>query len=267
MDLTLQWLITTAFTALLADSVGPRLAPEAVPVPETVRQTHLLPANHRIRVEIHSGHIRVIGWERDDVELEAVKSADSSAHLAATKIQVRTEADELVVRTEQPPGNPARVDYLLRVPRRARLERLANVSGDIEVEGVLGKVTASTVNSAITATRVGGDVRLRSVNGSVQASIATVVPGQVIDLTTVNGSTHLVLPAETEFSATGRTVNGVIRADFGLRVVPKFPSGAVLEDRVGDGGVKVRAVTVNGNVSLRAATTIPGAASSAIPLP
>jgi len=253
MDLALQWLAASLATAFLASDVGPRLAPADPPPPaEEVREIHALPGEGRLRLENHSGQIQIIGWERDEVRIEAVKRADTAAHLSAVRIEVTRAADELSIATRQPPRNPARVDYTLRVPHRTRLEKVSTISGDILIESVRGKVTASTVNSDAVATDVAGDVRLRSVNGQVKATVTEVRDGQAVDLATVNGSVALELPADASLSVSAMTVNGVITTGFPVEVEPRFPAGAFLLDRVGAGGVKVVARTVNGNIRINA---------------
>ena len=251
MDLTLQWLAASLTTALLAGQIGPLLTPASpAPPPEELRQTHPLPGEGRLRLENHSGEIRIIGWKRDEVRLEAVKRADTAAHLSAVRIEVTQTNDGLRIATRQPPQHPARVDYTLHVPRRTRLEKVSTVSGDILVQSVRGGVTASTVNSDVVATDVAGDVRLRSVNGQVKATVAEVSEGQSVDLATVNGSVWIELPGDASLSVSALTVNGVITSGFPVKVKQRFPAGGFLLDRVGAGSVKVVARSVNGNIRI-----------------
>jgi len=254
MDLGIQWMLSTVAAAALAQQAGPRLAPASPPPPaEEWRATRPLPGEGRLRLENQSGDIRIVGWERDEVKIEAVKRADTAAHLSAVRIEVTSTADELGIVTRQPPKHPARVDYVLHVPHRTRLEQVSTISGDIVVRSVRGKVTASTVNSSVLATDVAGDVRLRSVNGQVEAQVAAVTDGQTVDLATVNGSVLLTLPEDAKPSFSGATVNGTITVGFPVKVTPRFPAGGLLLDRVGPGTVKVLTRTVNGSIRINAA--------------
>lgn len=251
MDLTLQWLAGAFVVSLLAQEAGPALAPSnSPPLAEEVRQTHPLPGEGRLRIENRSGHLHLIGWDREEVQLVAVKRARTAAALSAVRLEVAVSADELRITTRQPPNHPARVDYTLHMPRRTRVEKASTVSGEVLVKSVWGQVTGSSVNSSVKATDVGGDIRLRSVNGQVEASVAHVTAGQTVDLATVNGSVLLALPAEAAPSFSAMTMNGVITTGFPVKVEPRFPAGGVLLDKVGDGTVKVLAKTVNGDVRL-----------------
>lgn len=251
MDLTLQWLAGSLVAALLAQQAGPVLAPsDPPPAAEELRQTHPLPGEGRLRLENQSGQIHIIGWEREEVLLEAVKRAKTGADLSAVRIEVTQASDELGIVTRQAPRHPARVDYTLHVPQRTRIVKAFTVSGAVLVTSVRGQVTASSVNSSVRATDVAGDVRLRSVNGQVEATVAEVAVGQTVDLATVNGSVVVTLPADAAPSLSAATVNGVIQTGFPVRIQPHFPAGGFLLDKVGDGTVKVLAKTVNGDVRI-----------------
>lgn len=124
-----------------------------------------------------------------------------------------------------------------------------------------------TVNGGITASSLGGDADLTTVNGSIESSSsgqvrAKTVNGSVIarmgrtdwkgdlHLETVNGSVTVELPGSASTEVEGSTVNGSIESDFGLEVKgrwgPKKVSG-----RIGSGGRTLNVKSVNGSIELR----------------
>ena len=51
-------------------------------------QTYPLATNGEVRVENINGRVRITTWERAEVQVDAVKSADTQADLNATKIKI-----------------------------------------------------------------------------------------------------------------------------------------------------------------------------------
>lgn len=213
-----------------------------------------LAADGHVVVENPTGAVWIAGWDRAEVQIEAVKRARDRRELEGIAIQVDHTPGRVEVRSVLPrhPGRRAadlpRVDYTMHVPRGASLESVAAGRGAVTVKGIAGSVVASSVNGSVTAEDTGGDLKLHCVNGRVVARVSTLAAGQVIELETVNGSTSVVLPARAAADVVARVVNGDLSCDFPLPVEPDHPAGLKLEGRVGGGGARVTARTVNGLV-------------------
>jgi hypothetical protein len=217
---------------------------------------HALTADGRVAVENPTGDIWIAAWDREEVQIEAVKRARDPAELDRIAIRVDRSPDRFEVRTDLPRGLGARptdlprVDYTVHVPRGARLATITAGRGAVTVKGVAGAVVASSVNGSVTAEDTGGDLKLHCVNGRVVARVNALAAGQVIELETVNGSTGVVLPAAAAADVAARVVNGTLSCDFPLSVEPDDPAGLKLEGRLGGGGARVTARTVNGLVRI-----------------
>jgi len=95
-----------------------------------------------------------------------------------------------------------------------------------------------------------GPVTAETVNGNVDARMASLQGDDDMNFKTVNGSVSIYVPAS--FDATFRfdTVHGGIESDFPMtlsgRWGPRHASGTI-----GNGGRDVRASSVNGSIELR----------------
>ena len=124
------------------------------------------------------------------------------------------------------------------------------VNGDVEANGVGGRVEASTVNGDARLETSAGDASAHTVNGSVTA----VVHGQgtgSLRFGTVNGSVTLSVPKNLGADLEAETVNGSIETDFPITVTGRI-NRRHLDGRIGQGGRSLKVETVNGSIRLRA---------------
>jgi len=113
-----------------------------------------------------------------------------------------------------------------------------------------GPIEAESVNGAIHGTGLGGDVRLSTVNGAIDASFAAIAPQQKLSFNTVNGSITVGLPKDAGVKLQGSVVNGRINCDFPLEL-GQHASGRNLSGTIGDGRATLRAETVNGSIAIQ----------------
>ncbi|MFB3923680.1 MAG: hypothetical protein ACE145_18295 [Terriglobia bacterium] len=106
-------------------------------------------------VDTRIGDVKIEGWDKSDVEIEAEKVVQAGSPKGAQKsfeqikIQMSENGEELMLRAIFPPRRPWRlfrgatklsVNFLVRMPRQARLA-LKCVDGDIRVRGISGNQT------------------------------------------------------------------------------------------------------------------------------
>ena len=92
-------------------------------------QTYSLSPNGRLSLENINGNVNISGWDKNQVEVDAVKTAPSSADLNKIQIRVDSSSDAVRIRTEYPHGmfnnhGKWRVDYTIKAPRHAMLEKI-----------------------------------------------------------------------------------------------------------------------------------------------
>ena len=129
-----------------------------------------------------------------------------------------------------------------RHPRRVEAERLG---ADVDVKTVNGSINVSTAGLA----------RAETVNGSITAVVGRADWPAGLQFKTVNGGIDLTLPASLSARVEAKTLNGEITSDFPLTVSGTF-SRRRLSGTIGSGGDDRKLIleTVNGSVQIRRAS-------------
>jgi DUF4097 and DUF4098 domain-containing protein YvlB len=269
-------IVTTILSLMLVVLVAPSgvkamvsFTPDEVPVDvveerDEYHQTYPLTANGRVSVENLNGFVHIKVWDREAVQVDAVKRANRREKLDDAKIDVHATAESIRIRTTYPfenqtfaddekgrYNNPATVDYTITVPRKARLESIELVNGSLEIEGAEGPVKGSSVNGQVTARALGGEARLSTVNGSLEATFTQLSETAPISLGSVNGNVTLVIPSDSQAVVKAGTVHGAISNDFGLAVKHGEYVGHELYGQIGTGGPRIKLSNVNGGISIK----------------
>jgi len=224
-------------------------------VREEFHQTYPLDREGKVQLENVNGDVRIVTWDREEIKVDAIKSATKQEHLEEVKIEVDAKSDRIRVNTKYPDSklrrnkdNSVSVEYVLTVPKQSRLERINTVNGGVEIEMAGGDVKASSVNGNVTAVGLAGQVELSTVNGSVKASFAELK--KAVSLKSVNGSVTVSLPTEANAKVSANTLTGGIKSDFSLPVKKHFPIGQNLDGKLGEGGPAIELSTVNGGIRI-----------------
>ena len=233
---------------------------------EEFHQSYPLAADGRVSMENINGDVRVTGWDRDEVKVDAVKKAYRRDRLDEAKIEIRTDNSSIHIETDYPnrtqvfnddagrENNPAIVEYTLTVPRNARIDAIELINGKLDIENVKGDVKASSINGSVTAHGLTGATRLSTINGNLEATFDSLDQSKPISVGSVNGNLLLVLPSDVNAELKADTVHGSIRNDFGLPVRHGQYVGHDLAGQLGQGGVLIKMGNVNGGISIKHAS-------------
>ena len=239
-------ILGSLLTLLLATSLQAQ-------VTQDFHRTVLLSASARVSLDNVNGNVEITGWDRNEVQIDAVKKARDQQRLDEARIEVNTRGDSVEIKTRYPEGhtnnNPASVHYELHVPQNARLDRINLVNGSLTVQRVSGEVTANLVNGKLRVDDLAGRADLSSVNGGIEANYASLNNVRDIKLKSVNGSIELGLPASPNAQIKASTVSGDIRSDFPLEVNGGFV-GKNLTGTLGGGGTSIALSNVNGSIHI-----------------
>src|SRR5271165_5667810 len=87
-------------------------------VTEEFHRTVPLSSNGRVSLENINGNVTITGWERNEVQIDAVKKAGNQQKLGEARIEVDASSDSVQIKTKYPEGhnnnnNPATVTYEL----------------------------------------------------------------------------------------------------------------------------------------------------------
>jgi hypothetical protein len=240
------------FAALIAIILAPS-AQAASNISEEFHKTVPLSATGRVSLENINGNVEITGWERNEVQIDAVKSARDQQRLQEATIEVIGEGDSVSIRTRYPEGrtnnDPASVHYTLHVPAGAQLDKVSLVNGSLDISQVLGEVNASLVNGTLKARDLSGRAKLSTVNGSNNVEFRTLNNVGDVKISSVNGSIKLLLPASPNAEISASTVNGSLSSDFPMQVQGRFMSHH-LTGTLGSGGTHIELSNVNGSTHI-----------------
>lgn len=189
-------------------------------------------------VENVEGKIEVMGWDKPQTQVTAVKHSDRP------EIEISQDGRKVIARTrlEEGPlgflnwfaggrGNGA-VDYTIYVPHNSNVQvkhvngptSVVQINGNFDLHGVDGPTQVSqlggdihihTVNGPVTAEALQGSARLNAVNGKLKIENSTL---QSLTSETVNGEICVQAALNPEGRYHFKTVNGSCR----LNVQPDF---------------------------------------------
>ena len=200
----------------------------------------------KLNIEVMSGTIKVVAWDKPMVRIEGKISGDSGELIferKASAIRIEVEPSK--------PGfwggwNNSEVNLLIKAPRQSQLiadghsvdfnlialdgsVRASTVSGDIDLDGGIGKIDLESVSGDINIKDAAGKLNLSSVSGDIRATAtakyfdaksvsgdikATIGMTERVELETVSGdiAVHLSLAEDARLDAD--TVSGDIDLSF-----------------------------------------------------
>lgn len=229
---------------------------------EEFHQTYPLSATGRVSLENINGGVQIKVWDRAALQLDAIKKAYRKDRLDEAKIEVTSTEENIRIKTEYPSrnqtfrsgegryNNPAIVEYILTVPRKAMLETIELVNGSLDIDGVEGDVKASSINGKVVARGLMGEAKLSTINGQLHAIFVKLDDAKPISLNSVNGGVNLIIPSDANAAIRASTVHGGISNDFGLQVRHGDYVGHNLDGQIGNGGPRIKLENVNGSIRI-----------------
>jgi DUF4097 and DUF4098 domain-containing protein YvlB len=221
---------------------------------EVFNESYKLTDGGHFQLDNVNGSVQVEGWDRDEVEVHAVKSAQTDARaLEEVKIEVQSTPGTIAVHTHYPStqSGEVAVEYHIRVPNRTLLACVQTVNGSLRVSGVNAGGDLKSVNGNVEVTDSSGRFSAKTTNGDVHMELRKLNEGAPMNLETVNGSVLLGLPSNASADLRVRNTNGDLYSDFPVSSTEATPGARAFHGRLGHGGggpISVR--TVNGGIRL-----------------
>jgi DUF4097 and DUF4098 domain-containing protein YvlB len=262
-------LLVLALTVLL---LAVSLAFAGAEYREDFSKTLPLKAGERFSLENVNGHVAVITWKEDKVEIKAVKIArNDEKDLKEVEIRVDEGAGSVSVKAiwpKFPRRAKVSVDFEIKVPEGVILDEVETVNGGIDIAGrfsridtgttngnvtvedASGELAASTTNGDIRVSRFEGKLEADTTNGSIRLEELTFKDG--ISAETTNGSITLAIVSPEALNADllARTTNGHITVDFPVTLKNLTQSKHRVEAKIGQGGPRIDLETTNGSIKL-----------------
>ncbi len=237
---------------------------------ETYDKTFPLEKGQSFYLQNTNGSVRLYGWDRAEVRIEAIKRVKAGSRWQAERImqdiQIEVERHDagIRIRTITPKvlnrgflswlfdglgSQHIEVKYTVWLPEGI-ISEVRTVNGSIFIRDLRGKIQVRTTNGRIRIENASGSIHARTTNGSVNVELVEVFPASDIRIRTTNGSVKLYLPQDFAGEIRAKTTNGSISTDFPVAVQGRF-SRRRLEGRIGEGGdILCDVATTNGSVKI-----------------
>ena len=199
-----------------------------------------------------NGPVQVEGWDRDVIEIHAVKIAkenDSDLDRVSIEVDAKPNDVSVVTRYPQNEGVEVAVEYTIRVPHGARVEHIGTVNGTVKIAGVESVEELRTVNGNIEVYEGGGSVHAHTTNGNVHVELSRFPDEKGMAAETTNGSVLLAVPQDTQADLEARSLNGNFYSELPfMQETASRPRE--MRGKFGKGGAPIRLNTVNGGIRI-----------------
>ena len=215
-------------------------------------QTYPLQPGGSFELQNVNGPVQVEGWDRNEVEIHAVKIAkEKQADLERVSIEVDAKPAEVSVVTRYPQneGVEVAVEYTVHVPHNAHVEHLGTVNGTVKIAGVDSVADLHTVNGNIEVYEGGGCLHARTTNGNVHLELLRFQDEKGMTAETTNGSVVLAVPLDTQANLEARSMNGSFYSELPLSLESSLRPRE-MRGRYGKGGAPIKLNTVNGGIQV-----------------
>lgn len=236
--------------ALFVMILGAIWAVPSYAISKEFNQSYPLQPGGAFELQNVNGAVDVQGWDRNDVEVHAVKTAkqkESDLDRVSIEVDAKPSAVSITTRYPQNEGVEVAVVYTIHVPHGARLEHLGTVNGALRVSGVDAVEDLHTVNGDIEVFEAGGSIHAHTTNGNVRLELARLHEKTGVTAETTNGSLVLAVPSDTQADLEARCLNGNFFSELPI-AVESTQHPREMHGKLGRGGAPIQLRTVNGGI-------------------
>jgi hypothetical protein len=219
-------------------------------------KTYSLEPGGSFELQNVNGTVEVDGWDRNSVEVHAVKTAkndERDLERVAIEVDAKPNAVSVATRYPQNEGVEVAVEYVIHVPHGAHVEHVGTVNGTLRVAGVQSIDDLRTVNGNIEVYEGGGAIHAHTTNGSVHVELAHVGGAQdergEVTAETTNGSLLLAVPADAQANLEARCLNGNFYSELPVSLEASAHPREI-RGKLGRGGPQIHLHTVNGGIRI-----------------
>ncbi len=236
--------------ALLVMFLGAVWAVPSYAISKEFNQSYPLQPGGSFELQNVNGTVDVQGWDRNDVEVHALKTAkqkESDLDRVSIDVDAKPSAVSITTRYPQNEGVEVAVVYTIHVPHGARVEHLGTVNGTLRVSGVESVEDLHTVNGDIEVFEAGGSIHAHTTNGNVRLELARLQEKTGATAETTNGSLVLAVPSDTQADLEARCLNGNFFSELPI-AMESTQHPREMHGKLGRGGAPIQLRTVNGGI-------------------
>jgi hypothetical protein len=236
--------------ALFVLVLGAIWAVPSYAISKEFNQSYPLQPGGSFELQNVNGTVDVQGWDRNDVEVHAVKTAkqkESDLDRVSIEVDAKPSAVSVTTRYPQNEGVEVAVVYTIHVPHGARVEHLGTVNGTLRVSGVDAVEDLHTVNGDIEVFEAGGSIHAHTTNGNVRLELVRLQEKTGATAETTNGSLVLAVPSDTQADLEARCLNGNFFSELPI-AMESTQHPREMHGKLGRGGAPIQLRTVNGGI-------------------
>lgn len=241
-----------------------------LPQKEEIRRKFKLAAESSISVNNINGSVTVQTADTDTAEVLIVRSAKTQEDLqnyrkvkieeSGNKLRIGIENDRKSLFSALGKIPEGRQRVIVKIPRQVNYNSY-NVSGDITLGEIRGRVGLHEINGQIKAERIAGPTEIGNVNGNIEATFAQ-LDGKGVEVFDVNGNIELRFEGTVNADLSAWSITGQLNPELpDVQTRDEEQSRGRLKARIGTGGTQIRVSGINGNVNLLKADKAPATAA------
>lgn len=221
-------------------------------ITKEVNQSYPLQPGGTLDLQNVNGAVEVQGWDRNEVEVHAVKTAkekESDIDRVAIDVDAKPGTVSIATRYPQNEGVEVTVEYTIHLPHSAHVEHIGTINGTLRISGIESVENLQTVNGNIEVYECGGNVHARTTNGNVHLEITHFGNKNGAIAETTNGSLVLAIPSDTQADLEARCLNGNFYSELPMKM-ESTQKPREIHGKLGNGGASIHLRTVNGGIRL-----------------
>ena len=244
--------MSKALFRLAAVSVFFGIALAGTAAAQDFQKSYQIGAGGEVRIGTVSGDVIVEGYDGSAIVVTGTKRGRD---LDVVEIEDRSTAGNIDISVRYPKNCncDVSVNFAVKVPRGVayNYDRVASVSGNVEIRGVTGKIHASSVSGEVSVRNVAGSVNASSVSGSVDVEIDRLEGTDSMKFSSVSGDVDVRLPSSLGADIQMSSFSGSVKSDFPIEIKQeRYGSRNSARGKVGDGSRSLRMSSVSGSLSL-----------------
>jgi hypothetical protein len=199
-----------------------------------------------------TGSVTLIGWDKNEVEINYKKKARSKETLKKLIVRVDQKNQTLIINTDYPKRcRRCSVSYKIHLPKRMKDIYLRTVTGSINIRDIeyVNKIHGRSVTGSVRAKLACKDAKFSLVTGSISLTLNDIDRNGSLDLSVTTGSIKIYPQNNFEANLDLKTTTGRVLTEYPLSVV-KTRKKRRLKGKIGSGSVELSARSVTGSIKI-----------------
>ena len=216
---------------------------------EDFHYSYPLQSGGKLSIESFNGSVELSGWDQDTVDISGTKFAPSSEAAGALKIEIDNRPDSVSLRVVRPSDFRSNrgARFLVKMPRKAVVDRITTTNGAIRVEQGSGPARLRTSNAIVRVSGLEGNVDVQTSNGSIEVAD---MAGDVVARTS-NGSIRAMnLKGELQATTSNAAITTTLEPGQSVRPVRLETSNGSVDVTLRSLASDVRINSSNGRITL-----------------